>query len=309
VAPRSTVAIRPNGQQLAYLLPREPSADAPHGTLEQGRDATVWLAPAAGAGEPPQRDWSLPEGDEELVDLVWAPDGQHMLLVGRQHPGQGSARTSLRWLDSTTGDAPLLALLPSEVAPGSTAWRADGRAVAFVVHTASLTAVSTLDEVGDFRYLGDLGHDGLAGPPVAPVAWGPDGRVAYSAIRPQDASAGGNVLGFSTPVVGLFLADATASPGRPVAGDTGLAPFWRPDGRLFVAGLGTERTSGLHLRALDDQSQVIDVATLDVPTPTTAGYGLRWDVSRQRALLVTNQAAASGSHDFFLLDFGWDAAS
>jgi len=303
VAPNAPLALRPNGQAVAFLH----SSTAARDTGTSDHLAELWLA--SFADHDGHAVWALTEPSEELVDLAWSPDSRHLLLIGRQHPSLGAARTSLRWLDTVTNDAPLLALLPSEVVPGSVVWRGDGRAAAFIVHTASLTAVCTLDDAGGFRYLGDLGHDGLAGPPVAPLAWGPDGRVAYSAIRPQDASTSGNPFGLSTAAVGLFLADPTASPGQPVAGDTGLAPFWRPDGRLFVAGLGTERTSGLHLRALDGQNQVIDVTTLDVPTPSATGYGLRWDASRQRALLVTDQAAASGSHDVFLLDFGWDAAS
>jgi len=302
-APNAPLALRPDGQAVAFLH----SSTAARDTGLSARLAELWVA--SFADHDGHAVWALTEPSEELVDLAWSSDSRHLLLIGRQHPGLGATRTSLRWLDTTTNDAPLLALLPSEVVPGSSVWRADGHAVVFLVHTASLTAVCTLDDAGGFRYLGDLGHDGLAGPPVAPVAWGPDGRLAYSAIRPQDAGTSGNPLGFSTPAVGLFLADPTASPGRPVTGDTGLAPFWRPDGRLFVAGLGTERTSGLRLRALDGQSQVMDVATLDVPTPNATGYGLRWDASRQRALLVSNQATANGSHDFFLLDFGWDASS
>jgi len=304
VAPLAPLAIRPDGQAVAFL---HVSING-HDTSTPDHLAELWLAPLG--DDTGHSAWTLTEPSEDLVDLAWSPDSRHLLLIGRQHPGLGAARTSLRWLDTTAGAAPLLALLPSEVVPGSSVWRADGRAVAFLVHTASLTAVCTLDDSGGFRYLGDLGHDGLAGPPVVPVAWGPDGRVAYSAIRPQDASTGGLVLGLSTPTVGLFLADPTASPGRPVAGDTGLAPFWRPDGRLFVASLPAERASSMRLRVLDDhQSQSQDVATLDVPTPNATGYGLRWDVRRQRALLVSNQATTNGSHDFFLLDFGWDASS
>ncbi len=306
VAPEAPLAIRPDGQAVAFLH----ASTAARDTGSSDHLAELWVA--SFADHDGHAVWTLTEPSEELVDLAWSPDSRHLLLIGRQHPSLGAARTSLRWLDTATNDAPVLALLPSEVVPGSAVWRADGRAVAFIVHTASLTAVCTLDDAGGFRYLGDLGHDGLAGPPVAPVAWAPDGRVAYSAIRTQDASTSGNPLGLSTPAIGLFLADPTASPGRSVAGDTGLAPFWRPDGRLFVASLPAERASGMRLRVLDDhqsQGQVQEVATLDVPTPNATGYGLRWDVHRQRALLVTNQATAGGSHNFFLLDFGWDASS
>ncbi len=128
--------------------------------------------------------WTVDQPDEQLVDLAWAPDSRHLLVVGRQQPSLGMERTSLRWLDTTTGTAQLLALLPSEVVPGSYVWRPDGHALAFLVHTASLSAVCTLSDTGEFHYLGDLGHDGTAGPPVAPVAWGPDGQLVYAALKP-----------------------------------------------------------------------------------------------------------------------------
>jgi len=305
VAPRGAVAIRPDGQQLAYLLPREPATGAALGTLEQDRGATVWLAAAAG-GELPRHTWSLPEGDEELTDLAWAPDGQHLLLVGRQHPDLGSERTSLRWLDTATADAPLLALLPSDVAPGSYAWSPDGHTVAFVVHTAQLAAVCLLSDTGAFRYLGDLGHDGLAGPPVAPVAWAPDGGLLYGALLRQAPASTTSANPFVRPAVGLYLADPADALGHPLGGEAGLAPLWRPDGARFVVGLPSGQDGGLRLRALDRDDQAREVATLDVPAPGATGYGVRWDFTRQRALIITTHAAGQGpAHDFWLLDFGW----
>jgi len=309
VAPRGAVAISPDGQQLAYLLPHEPSADTPGGALDHDHAATVWLAPTADASEPPRQVWSLPQGDEELTDLAWAPDGQHMLLVGRQHPDLGSERTSLRWLNTATADAPLLALLPSEVAPGSYAWSPDGHTVAFVVHTAQLAAVCLLSETGTFRYLGDLGHDGLAGPPVAPVAWTPDGGLLYGALLRQAPASTTSANPFVRPAVGLYLADPADALGHPLGGEAGLAPLWRPDGARFVVGLPSGQDGGLRLRALDSDGQAREVATLDLPAPGATGYGVRWDLARQRALVITTHAAGQGpARDFWLLDFGWGQA-
>ena len=106
-------------------------------------------------------------------------------MVGRQPVTGGATRTAIHWLDVASGAEQDLALLPSEVAPDTYTWSPDGQTVAFVVHTASLAAVCTLSVDGEFHYLGDLNHDGLLGPPVAPVAWAPDGRVVYGALVGQ----------------------------------------------------------------------------------------------------------------------------
>jgi hypothetical protein len=214
-------------------------------------------------------------------------------------------RSSLRWLDTSTGTAQLLALLPSEIVPGSYVWRPDGHALAFLVHTASLSAVCTLSDTGDFQYLGDLGHDGTAGPPVAPAAWGPDGQLVYAALKPAPSAAPKPLgLGSTTPI-GLFLADASGASGRPFGTAEGLSPTWWPDGRLLLAGLPTDHGTGLRLRELDTQGQAQDLVSIDVATPSTDGYGLRWDLARQRALVVTNRSSFDGGHDYALLDFGW----
>src|SRR5205085_360704 len=132
--------------------------------------AGVWLT-ATGADAQPRQVWTALDATEELVDLTWAPDNRHLIMVGRQPVTGGAARTVIHLLDTVTGETQDLALLPSEVASSTYIWSPDGQTVGFVVHTASLAAVCTLSLAGDFHYLGDLGHDGLAGPPVAPVAW------------------------------------------------------------------------------------------------------------------------------------------
>jgi hypothetical protein len=199
----------------------------------------------------------------------------------------------------------LLALLPSEVVPGSYVWRPDGHALAFLVHTASLSAVCTLSDTGEFHYLGDLGHDGMAGPPVAPVAWGPDGQLVYAALKPAPAAAPNPLgLGSSAPI-GLFGADPNGGPGRSLSSAEGLSPIWWPDGRLLLGGLPTDRGTGLRLREIDAQGQTQDLVAVDVATPAAIGFGLRWDLPHQRALLITNRSSFDGGNDYTLLDFGW----
>jgi hypothetical protein len=301
VAPAAPLAIRPDGQGLAFL---HTSSNSTNGSLTNS-DRLVEVRIADLADAQGHTTWAANQPDEQLVDLAWAPDSRHLLVVGRQQPNAGMERTSLRWLDTATGSAQLLALLPSEVVPGSYVWRPDGHALAFLVHTASLSAVCTLTDTGEFHYLGDLGHDGTAGPPVAPVAWGADDQLGYAALKPTPAAASNPLgLGSSTPI-GLFAADPNGGPGRSLGSAEGLSPTWWPDGRLLLAGLPTDRGTGLRLRELDAQGQSQDLVSIDVATPAATGYGLRWDLPRQRALLVTNRSSFDGGHDYALLDFGW----
>jgi hypothetical protein len=301
VAPTAALAVGPDGRGLAFL---QPARQTDASSINANRLAELWLA---GLGDDRGHAvWTVDQPDEQLVDLAWAPDSQYLLVIGRQHPNLGMERTSLRWLDTATGTAQLLALLPSEVIPGSYVWRPDGHDVAFLVHTASLSAVCTLSDAGEFHYLGDLGHDGTAGPPVAPVAWGPAGQLVYAALKPPAPSASANPLGLGAPTpVGLFLADPSGGPGRSFGSTEGLSPTWWPDSRLLLAGLPANRGTGLRLRELDAQGQAQELVSIDVATPSATGYGLRWDLAHQRALLITNHSGFDGGHDYALLDFGW----
>jgi dipeptidyl aminopeptidase/acylaminoacyl peptidase len=308
VAAHAPLVVRRDGQAIAVLQPRTEVAGTTSAPafFDHVPAREVWLVPTD-AGATPRQVWTAPEPTEELVDLTWAPDDKHLILIGQQPTGTGigAARTVIRWLDTDSGQAEDLALLPSQVAPGTYVWSPDGRTVAFVVHTASLAAVCTLSVAGDFRYLGDLGHDGLAGPPVAPVAWAAGGRVLYGALVSQTPAAGFS-LAFSQNPAGLFLAEPAFAPGRPFNATPALAPLWWPDGRRMAVGPASGQDTGLRLRALDPQGGVQDVATIDVPAPGPTAYGVRWDPGHRRALVATNRASGDGpTHDYWLLDFGW----
>jgi hypothetical protein len=300
VSPSGPTAIRPDGLAVAFL---RRAADTTGGSTI-GSDDLSQIRLADLGDHQGHVVWTVDQPDEALVDLAWAPDSRHLLVVGRQQPSVGMERTSLRWLDTTAGTAQLLALLPSEVVPDSYIWRPDGHAFGFLVHTASLSAVCTLSDTGEFHYLGDLGHDGTAGPPVAPVAWGPDGQLVYAALKATPTAAPNPLgLGSSAPI-GLFAADSNGGPGRSFGFAEGLSPIWWPDGRLLLAGLPVDRGTGLRLRELDAQDQARELVSIDVPTPAATGFGLRWDLAHQRALLITDRSSFDG-RDYALLDFGW----
>jgi hypothetical protein len=310
VAPHAPLAVRPDGQVVALLQPRTRDPGANSSSLafvDHIPTAEVWLASTVG-NAPPLRAWTAPDPTEELVDLTWATDQSHLIVVGRQEVTGGAGRTIIRWLDTLSGEAQDLALLPSGVAPGTYVWSPDGQTVAFVVHTASLAAVCTLSVAGEFRYLGDLGHDGLAGPPVAPVAWGPDSRVLYGALVGQTPSSASSSP-FSQNPAGLFLTDPADAPGRAFSSTAALAPLWRPDGQIFAVGLPGGQEAGLRLRTLDPNGDARDGGTIDVPAPGPTTYGVRWDLSHSRALVVTNRTTGNGpAHDYWLVDFGWSSA-
>jgi hypothetical protein len=225
-ASRGALTIRADGAWLSSIGPRNPSGAPTAASVDHL--AAIWDERTTKSPQAARLVWAAaPTGDEDLVDLVWAPDRQHLLVVGRQHLGFGADRTSLRWLDSISGTGELLALLPSEAVRGSFVWSADGSTAAFLAHSASLTALCTLSATGAFRYLGDLGHNGMAGPPVAPVAWAADGRLAYGALLQKAPGSSRPTSAFGRPPVGPYVVDAAGGPGRPIGREAGLAPLWR----------------------------------------------------------------------------------
>src|SRR5581483_9676690 len=110
---RGSLAVTPDGAGVAYLARGEGVRPGGAGLDE------VWLS--AQDGDWGQRSYVLlsASNGERLVDLSWAPDGQHLLVVSREPRAGGGLRTHLRWLDPTTGEASELTTIPSEVVPSS----------------------------------------------------------------------------------------------------------------------------------------------------------------------------------------------
>jgi hypothetical protein len=105
LALQGPLAVRPDGQAIAALEPRnQVGANANIGTSDRVVIGEVGLIPTD-PSIPAQHVWSAPSPSEELVDVTWAPDGSHLLVVGRQPVNGGSARTVMRLLDVGTGPA------------------------------------------------------------------------------------------------------------------------------------------------------------------------------------------------------------
>ena len=97
-AARGSLASAPDGQRIAYLTPGE----AAPGT--EGRLSDIWIA--GSTGDPWVKRYALPTtaGGERLIDLSWAADGQHLLVVSQQTVAAGGVRTRFRFLDIGGGE-------------------------------------------------------------------------------------------------------------------------------------------------------------------------------------------------------------
>jgi hypothetical protein len=132
--------------------------------------------------------------------------------------------------------------------------------------------------------------------------------VLYGALASQRPASGSNAL-FGQNPASLFLADPATAPGQPFSSTPALAPLWRADGRVLALGLPAGQDGGLRLQELDAQGNARDVAMIDVPAPGPTAYGVRWDLARRRALVITNRGSGDGpAHDYWLVDFGWGVA-
>lgn len=281
------LAISPDGEQVAYL------AQGQGGRLDE-----VWLTRDGSRGA---RRYAVPTGDERLVDLTWAPDGRHLLVVSQQPLAGGGQRTRLRWLDTAAGEARELVELPSEVVPGSYGWSPGGDAVAFLARAGQLTALCLVRTTDDtFQYLADLSRDDPSPLPFPPVAWSPDGRrLLYAAPNQDRAASSGWLFGAKPPVV-LFLAEAAQPLGQPW-GVEGQAPAWRHDGGALALGRG--QGSALVLRAVAPGQEPRDLA--EVPVRIGSAFAARWDVAHAQLLVATNGSAASGTSqpEYWLVRF------
>jgi hypothetical protein len=273
-----TLDVTPDGGRVASLS-RGPAPGGPGGAGAPGA-TEVWIAgPGGDRGE---RRYALPEGAaERLVDLSWAPDATHLLLVGRQ-PLAGGHRTRLRRLDVGPGEPRELASLPGEVVPGAYAWSPTGDRLALVARAGQVASLCLLDTAGGaFRYLADLEGDA---PPFPPVAWSPDGgRLLYAAPAQDRPAPGGWPLGLGArPLPALFATDAAGPLTRQVGEGVGHFPAWRPDGSTVALARG--KGGALVLRALDPGGGAGDVAEL--PLRAAGAFAARWDVAHAQAVVV-----------------------
>lgn len=327
-AARTAVAVSPDGQRVASLARAAVQTTGGPGSGDP-RATEFWIAERD--GKRGERRFALPLGaaapDERLLDLTWAPDGRHLLLVSQLRlPGGDGVRTRLLWHDTTAplgptgqGDMRELVTLPSDAAPGSWVWQPGGGQVAFLSRAAGRIALCLLgtplgDPPGErpdpgavpFRYLADLG--GEPSPRVAPLAWAPtDGpaRVAYPG--PVESAVGG-LFGGGNRGTAIFVGGLDGEPAERLAPASGLAPAWRPDG-LITTLVPTKRNGPLVTRLV-----AADGASVEGTGVSLAGGspdGVRWDLARARAL-VTVPGVGSGvgadGFDLWLLQWAEEGA-
>ncbi|HEY3081213.1 MAG TPA: PEGA domain-containing protein [Chloroflexota bacterium] len=278
----------PDGRRFAYLARGVTSGRSPS---PEGRLDEVWVGERD--GEPGRRAYALPPTNQgHLLDLSWAPDARHLLLIARQTLPGGGQRARLLWLDADDGQARELVLIPSEVVPGSYSWSPDGRRVAFLARSGQTTALCLLGvlEPG-FTYLADVSRDDTAPLPFAPVAWSPDGRrLAYAAPTDDRPSAVGWLFGPRT-AVGLFTLAFDDPVGRRLGDALGQAPAWRGDGALLA--LARRASDGaLDLRLVDGERSD---DLLQLPLRSAGAFAARWDLPRAQAIVATRGPASLGA--------------
>jgi dipeptidyl aminopeptidase/acylaminoacyl peptidase len=263
------------------------------------RVTEVWVA--AGDDGRGERRYALPPGtaDERLLDLSWAPDGDHLLLVSQQRPQGGGVRTRLLWLELRSGEgtARELVTLPSEVVPGAYSWSPTGDRVAFLARSEGRTALCVLGTDGAlFRSLADVGGPGGTSAPMPPLAWAPDGAGVVYAAPGEPASTG---LFGPGPVSTLYRDDLSGRPGRRLGAATGQGPGWHPDGAIAaLASTRGGRPPVLRLITPEAGDAVYDSSPL--PLPAAVPAGARWDPARGQAIVALPGAVAD-TFDFWLL--------
>jgi hypothetical protein len=257
--------------------------------------------------------------DEHITDLVWTPDGQHLVVISRTE--STPARSRLTLVDLTAMDTPGggsheatdIMIVPAEVLPGSATPDPSGQWLAFLARattTSNTGSAVTLCVVelrpgGSFRDIADVGSVQPL-PAVAPLAWAPadlshpSAQLAYVAPVPAPAANSSvspldvfSALRPAAPPSGLFVVDIdSTAPGagqpRRVGTITGTAaPVWRDASTLLS--FGRRDDGSLLLRSIDPSSGVAHDTGAEFPPGTAQGTGLgaRWDVAHGRALLVT----------------------
>jgi hypothetical protein len=303
------LAFAPDGRHIAFVGPevgpwpsgsQRGAASVASGGPPPG---VVWLTdsstPTLRAS--PTFGWRAPlEPAEQLTDLSWSPDGQHLLVIASQ-PVPGGQVSSQAWLlGANAQHAEGLLSIPAQVVPGTAAWSSDGSHVAFVAHAQQVNALCLLGTDASFRYVADL--DPSSGVPLAypGVAWSADGQRMLFVAPHQHLP--GAAFDWLAPDTQHALYQATLDQPTPVSlSDTRLDQVaWREDGQV----LGLWRPaldSPLRIR-LTDSSGGAAQDLLELPLQAGPRYAAAWDLARAQLLVASRTAA--GSTEFWLARLG-----
>lgn len=270
-----------DGAHIAYLARAKTDAAAINRLNE------AWTT--TGDGNQPRRVLALPDGDpsQRLSDLSWLPDGQRLLVVVRQSLPAGASETQLLLLNTDDQSTHSLLTLPAEAVPGSYVWRPDGGAVAFLARAGGLVSLVSLSVPGgQIRYLADVEQTDGAPLPFAPVAWRPDGGLAYSA--PPQQQPGQQVwLPMSRPDPLLFQLRPSDPSASALAGTKAVSPAWRADGSL-VAFTRPKRDGSLALAALTSSGSSDSLTPIGIKP---SSFVARWDVAHAQAVIAAHDQA------------------
>ncbi|MCC6177458.1 MAG: PEGA domain-containing protein [Chloroflexi bacterium] len=288
---RGALAVTPDGRRIAYVA-RGQGDDANTSGVQPDE---VWVAPSE--RERGTRSYVLTTEmrDERLVDLSWAPDGQHLFLVTRYQLVGGGYRTRLLWLDTAHGAVDKIANIPSEVVPGSYSWSPTGEHVSFLAQSGQTTSLCLVRTDGsELRYLTDLYQDDSNPLAFPPVAWSSDGsRMLYAApTQNQGANQSGWLWGVQSAPA-LFEVRVSRPQEQRVGTAEGQSPSWREDGSIVM--LARPKLGGpLALRSVEADGSIRDLG--DLPFKAGPTYAARWDVAHAQAIVAVRGAASTGAN-------------
>jgi Tol biopolymer transport system component len=299
-----------DGEHLAYIGtdvgPASPTRYASTGSAAPTAFPVVWLLQTRAGAVERTFGWRPALDDrEQLQDLSWSPQADHVLVAAGEAIAGGAALTRFWLVDAQGESAEQVLSIPSQVVPGTEAWSPDGSHIAFVAHAGGVNALCLLGTDGTFRYLADLDASYEAPLGVPAVSWSADSQRLVFVAPPQHLP--GVAFNWLRPDPQHALYVATLDQPMP----TGLADTqvddvaWRDDGALL--GLWrASRDATLHARVMNAAGgDPHDL--LVVPLQAAAAYSAMWDLARANLLVVSR--AASGGNDYWLARLGASADS
>ncbi len=277
------IALSSDGQELAWVDSQTT------GALSYATRNAVWLSDADGGNRRLAFALAGDQSTSQITGLAWAPGSHRLLAIADDQGAGGGGRSRLIVISDDRPPRQVVAM-PATVIGGSETWSPDGRQVAFLAKSGSVTSSCLLTlEDGSFRYLADTGgtSDQL---PVAEVAWAPDNSRVFFAAEEAGQSAVALWPFAGSPAARLY---ATAAAGGPISqfASAGLrSPIALGDGTLL--GFARGKGGSVVLESLGPAGSSEPVTNLGLQRER---FAARWDADRHQAVLVANGTSNDGS--------------